>query len=55
MEASMAQVRWLVILVALFGAQACGSTPPAMDKDSIRSNADDASRDLDRESRKNQD
>jgi hypothetical protein len=54
-EVQMAKARWLLILVALLGFQACGGGQPSMDKESIRRNADDADRDLDRESRKNQD
>ncbi len=47
-----------IILVAVLGAgvtlglTACGGADPGVDKDSIRRNADDADRDLDRESQK---
>ncbi len=43
----------LLASVALLGA--CGSPPKRVDTESIRRNADDADRDLDRESEKHQD
>lgn len=43
----------LLASAALLGA--CGSPPKRVDTESIRRNADDADRDLDRESEKNKD
>ncbi|MEZ4475622.1 MAG: hypothetical protein R3F60_33460 [bacterium] len=47
---------WMGLLLALAGSAltACGGTPDRVDKDGIRRNADDADRDLDRESARNQ-
>ncbi|MBU0550922.1 hypothetical protein KKF91_15405 [Myxococcota bacterium] len=44
---------WWFLLLALFAA--CGGPPETrLDKETIRRNADDADRDLDQESAKNQ-
>ncbi|MCA9542908.1 MAG: hypothetical protein KC613_00915 [Myxococcales bacterium] len=51
----MRRTLWTLLLAAAFAATACGGGPNPVDKDSIRRNADDADRDLDRESDRNQD
>ena len=43
------------LLLITFAVSACGGAREGVDKESIRANADDADRDLDRESDKNQD
>lgn len=46
----------LMLTAALtFTLTGCGSAPKPMDKDSIRDNADQADRDIDRESDRNKD
>lgn len=50
---SLGRLCALLASAALLGA--CGSPPKRVDTESIRRNADDADRDLDRESEKHQD
>jgi hypothetical protein len=45
----------LLALVAALAVTACGGGPEPIDKESIRRNADNADRDLDRESSRNRD
>jgi hypothetical protein len=47
--------QWLVLLAGAALVSACGSPPKRVDTESIRRNADDADRDLDRESDKHKD
>lgn len=47
---------WCLLALALgAGLAGCGGPPHKVDTDSIRRNADDADRDIDRESEKNKD
>ena len=43
------------LMLLAFTLSACGGPQPGVDKESIRANADDADRDLDRESENNAD